>query len=198
MTTLHSQTAFFHSPSNSPSVNKIQATINMNIVKINSLAEIDNIIALLLGWVESEIEEECSQFTPGATWIYGGDYYAIKVKLLFPEEVVNAGGESEWTYEHEDWYENGGAPYFSSLGRDTNILLEECDRVAAPLEHRMGLVLEWFRNKDNIGCQIQKYEFKKPESLIPVVAYTGTNFNIPRINESCNLYGMSVVARHQN
>lgn len=144
----------------------------MNIVKINSLAEIDNIIALLLGWVESEIEEECSQFTPGATWIYGGDYYAIKVKLLFPEEVVNAGGESEWTYEHEDWYENGGAPYFSSQWSDTNILLEECDRT--------GLVLEWFRNKDNIGCQIQKYEFEKPESLIPVVAYTGTNFNIPK------------------
>ena len=111
-------------------------------------------------------------FTDGATWVYGGDYYAIKEKLLFPQRVVDAGLEEEWIYEHENWYENGGAPYFSSEWNDTNILLEECERT--------GLLLEWFRNKDNIGCQIRKYEFEKPESSIPVVANTGTNFNIPK------------------
>jgi hypothetical protein len=53
---------------------------------INSLQELDVLVAQSLGWEKAELKEECSQFTSGAQWQYGSDYYATQVRFFAPDD----------------------------------------------------------------------------------------------------------------
>lgn len=49
-----------------------------------------------------EIEYECSGFTPGATWVYGSEYYSITRKVCVPRPIANRESDDvidEWC----DW-----------------------------------------------------------------------------------------------
>ncbi len=142
----------------------------MRILTVQSFQEIDELIAQQLGWVKSSFESECSQFTPGAQWNYGTDWYTINIELLFPPEVVEALGEQEWTDNHYQWCaENGGAPRFSSNWDDTELLLQECDSC--------GLLVEWSRNSEITICSIKQID---NTTTAPLIAYTGSPFGIPK------------------
>ena len=50
-----------------------------------------------------EYTEECSQWTPGAFWVYGGEYFAVTQRILVPRALEHA--------EHDtmmNWYEEYG------------------------------------------------------------------------------------------
>lgn len=47
-----------------------------------------------------EVECECSGFTPGAYWVYGSEYYAVKARYCVPQAIANRGEDAL-----EDWFE---------------------------------------------------------------------------------------------
>lgn len=151
----------------------------MKTIQVKSFQEIDALIAQQLGWVKSSFEEECSQFTPGAQWNYGTDWYTIKVELLFPTEVVEEGLEEEWIDNHYHWCaENGGAPLFSSNWDDTEVLLQECDCPKGSAKgNRCGKLVEWSRNSEITSCSIKQID---NTTKAPLIAYTGSPFGIPK------------------
>ncbi|MDF5718388.1 MAG: hypothetical protein PUP93_32110 [Rhizonema sp. NSF051] len=140
----------------------------MEILQIKSLREIDELVALKLGWIESSYECECSQFTVGAQWNYGSETYTIEIKHLFPREIVEAGEEEEWADAHLHWYEkNGGTTQFSSYWDDTELLLKECDRC--------GLIIELTRDNKITSCSI-----KRGSKTVKSTTHTGSPYNIPQ------------------
>lgn len=48
-------------------------------------------------------DEECSGYTPGARWVYGGEYYAVTCEAWVPAYIEELGEEEvylEWLYEN--------------------------------------------------------------------------------------------------
>ncbi|MBE9038480.1 hypothetical protein [aff. Roholtiella sp. LEGE 12411] len=98
------------------------------------------LVAQTLGCKETGFEQECSQFTPGAQWQYGGDYHAVKIQLFAPDD--NATDED---FDAECWFDNYGyVPDFSTDWSHTQLLLKECDR--------RNIVINWVRDRDYISC----------------------------------------------
>ncbi|MBW4557122.1 MAG: hypothetical protein KME59_14470 [Trichormus sp. ATA11-4-KO1] len=121
-------------------------------VAINSFPELNVLVAQSLGWEKTEFEEECSQFTPGAQWQYGGDYHAVKVEFFVPPDSA-----IDDEFDGESWFDNYGyVPDFSTNWSHTQLLLKECDR--------RNVVVNWGRNKDCIGCAF--YDGKNPAVTI--------------------------------
>ena len=70
----------------------------------------------VMGWQLYHWEEECSQFTPGAQWQYGSDYYALQCSLWAPKALDTAFADDEETlltweaaYGSRDWVTDIGA-----------------------------------------------------------------------------------------
>lgn len=49
-----------------------------------------------------EWEEECSGYTPGAYWVYGCEYYAVKIKACVPKKLLD---REYWEEEIYNWLE---------------------------------------------------------------------------------------------
>ena len=47
-------------------------------------------------------DEECSGYTPGATWVYGGEYYAVGCVAWVPAYIVELGEEEAYLGDLED------------------------------------------------------------------------------------------------
>ncbi len=56
-----------------------------------------NFYPVLVTW-----DEECSGFTPGARWIYGGEYYAIEVSAWVPAYIEELGEEESYLESLEE------------------------------------------------------------------------------------------------
>jgi len=73
----------------------------------------DLISEQIMHWVPYRLELECSQFTPGAQWIDGGDYYATVDTVMVPPEIAEQEEHDvlEWleSYGSRDWVSNIGA-----------------------------------------------------------------------------------------
>ncbi len=73
----------------------------------------DLIAEQVMGWVPYELESECSQFTPGAQWIPGGEYYALVSAVMVPPDIAETEDDAvlEWleSYGSRDWVSDIGA-----------------------------------------------------------------------------------------
>jgi hypothetical protein len=49
--------------------------------------ELDGRIHEAIGWVRLDTYDECSQFTPGARWVGGAEYYESMIRYYFPPDL---------------------------------------------------------------------------------------------------------------
>ena len=57
-------------------------------------------------------DEECSGYTPGAKWVYGGEYYAVGCVAWVPAYIVELGEEDAYLDDLEDiaWWDAPPVP----------------------------------------------------------------------------------------
>lgn len=72
--------------------------------------EINRKVAELRGFTIRETQEECSAFTPGATWVSGGDYYEQTVTWCIPNAYVEAFDNCDDPHADMDWFQYCGVP----------------------------------------------------------------------------------------
>lgn len=96
----------------------------------------------IMGWELYDWEEECSQFTPGAEWQHGSDYYALKCTLWAPAWlgfVLEDDEEALLT-----WAEGyGSRDWVTDVGAAIKLLEELQDRQPAVCKHTPSVASPW-------------------------------------------------------
>lgn len=70
------------------------------MITITNLRDLDKLIAQRLGYVEYIWEEECSQYSSGANWVNGSDYFALTCSTYIPKELYDKTDE-EWEADYQ-------------------------------------------------------------------------------------------------
>lgn len=74
--------------------------------------ELNRKVAALRGFIIRESQEECSAFTPGASWVSGGDYYEQIVVWCIPNAYIEAFDNCDDPHAEMDWFQYCGVPNY--------------------------------------------------------------------------------------